>query len=95
MAVSVLIVEDDKNIAELLQMYLEKEGYAVSVAHDGGAGLTKFRAVKPDLVLLDVMMPVMDGWSVCKAIRTESQTPIIMLTAKGETDDKVAAAATP
>ena len=89
MAVSVLIVEDDKNIAELLQMYLEKEGYAVSVAHDGGAGLTKFRAVKPDLVLLDVMMPVMDGWSVCKAIRTESQTPIIMLTAKGETDDKV------
>ena len=89
MAVSVLIVEDEKNIAELLQMYLEKEGYAVTLAHDGGAGLTKFRAVNPDLVLLDVMMPVMDGWSVCKAIRTESQTPIIMLTAKGETDDKV------
>ena len=89
MAVSVLIVEDDKNIAELLQMYLEKEGYAVTVAHDGGAGLSKFRAIKPDLVLLDVMMPVMDGWSVCKAIRTESQKPIIMLTAKGETDDKV------
>ena len=89
MAVSVLVVEDDKNIAELLQMYLEKEGYAVTVAHDGGAGLSKFRAIKPDLVLLDVMMPVMDGWSVCKAIRTESQTPIIMLTAKGETDDKV------
>ena len=89
MAVSVLIVEDEKNIAELLQMYLEKEGYAVTLAHDGGAGLTKFRTVNPDLVLLDVMMPVMDGWSVCKAIRTESQTPIIMLTAKGETDDKV------
>ena len=89
MAVSVLIVEDEKHIAELLQMYLEKEGYAVTLAHDGGAGLTKFRAVNPDLVLLDVMMPVMDGWSVCKAIRTESQTPIIMLTAKGETDDKV------
>ena len=89
MAVSVLVVEDDKNIAELLQMYLEKEGYAVTVAHDGGAGLSKFRAIKPDLVLLDVMMPVMDGWSVCKAIRTESQKPIIMLTAKGETDDKV------
>ena len=89
MAVSVLVVEDDKNIAELLQMYLEKEGYAVTVAHDGGAGLSKFRAIKPDLVMLDVMMPVMDGWSVCKAIRTESQTPIIMLTAKGETDDKV------
>ena len=90
MAVSVLVVEDDRNIAELLQMYLEKEGYAVTVAHDGGAGLSKFRAIKPDLVLLDVMMPVMDGWGVCKAIRAESQTPVIMLTAKGETDDKVA-----
>ena len=90
MAVSVLVVEDDKNIAELLQMYLEKEGYAVTVAHDGGTGLSKYRTIGPDLVLLDVMMPVMDGWSVCKAIRSESQTPIIMLTAKGETDDKVA-----
>ena len=89
MAVSVLVVEDDKNIAELLQMYLEKEGYAVTVAHDGGAGLSKYRSIKPDLVLLDVMMPVMDGWAVCRAIRAESQTPIIMLTAKGETDDKV------
>ena len=90
MAVSVLIVEDDRNIAELLQMYLEKEGYAVTTAFDGGQGLTKFRAIKPDLVLLDVMMPVMDGWSVCRAIRAEATTPIIMLTAKGETDDKVA-----
>ena len=89
MAISVLIVEDDRNIAELLQMYLEKEGYAVTTANDGGQGLSKFRAIKPDLVLLDVMMPVMDGWSVCKAIRTESQTPVIMLTAKGETEDKV------
>ena len=89
MAVSVLIVEDDKNIQELLQLYLEKEGYAVTVASDGGQGLAKFRAIKPDLVLLDVMMPVMDGWAVCKAIRADSQTPIIMLTAKGETDDKV------
>ena len=90
MAVSVLIVEDDRNIAELLQMYLEKEGYAVTTAYDGGQGLSKFRAIKPDLVLLDVMMPVMDGWGVCKAIRAEAQTPVIMLTAKGETDDKVA-----
>ena len=89
MAISVLIVEDDKNIAELLQMYLEKEGYAITVAYDGGQGLAKFRAIKPDIVLLDVMMPVMDGWSVCKAIRSESQTPVIMLTAKSETDDKV------
>ena len=90
MAVSVLIVEDDHNIAELLQMYLEKEGYAVTTADDGGQGLAKFRAIQPDLVLLDVMMPVMDGWAVCRAIRAESQTPVIMLTAKGETDDKVA-----
>ena len=89
MSVSVLIVEDDRNIAELLQMYLEKEGYAVTVAHDGGEGLAKFHAEKPALVLLDVMMPVMDGWQVCKAIRAESQTPIIMLTAKGEVEDKV------
>ena len=89
MAVSVLIVEDDKNIAELLQLYLEKEGYAVTVAADGGVGLEKFRAIQPDLVLLDVMMPVMDGWTLCKTIRTESQTPVIMLTAKAELDDKI------
>ena len=89
MAVSVLVVEDDRNIADLLKMYLEKEGYAVTWAADGGQGLAKFRAIKPDLVLLDVMMPVMDGWAVCRAIRAESKTPVIMLTAKGETDDKV------
>ena len=89
MATSVLVVEDDRNIGELLQLYLEKEGYAVTIATDGGQGLQKFRAIHPDLVLLDVMMPVMDGWAVCRAIRTESQTPIIMLTAKSETDDKI------
>jgi len=89
MAVSVLIVEDDPNIRELLQLYLEKDGYAVTLASDGGQGLAKFRAIKPNLVLLDVMMPVMDGWAVCKAIRAEGNTPVIMLTAKGETDDKV------
>ncbi len=89
MAVSVLIVEDERNIAELLQMYLEKEGYAVTVAGDGGQGLVKFRAIQPDLVLLDVMMPIMDGWTLCRTIRAESQVPIIMLTAKGETEDKV------
>ena len=90
MAISVLVVEDDQNIRELLQLYLEKEGYAVTVAADGGQGLAKYRSIKPDLVLLDVMMPVMDGWAVCRAIRSEGQTPVIMLTAKGETDDKVA-----
>ena len=90
MAISVLIVEDDRNIAELLQMYLDKEGYSVTIAGDGGQGLARFRSIQPDLVLLDIMMPVMDGWAVCKAIRNESHTPVIMLTAKGETDDKVA-----
>ena len=89
MAISVLVVEDDPNIRELLQLYLEKEGYAVTLATDGGQGLEKFRAIQPNLVLLDVMMPVMDGWEVCKAIREEGSTPVIMLTAKGETDDKV------
>ena len=90
MAVTVLIVEDDKNIAELLQMYLEKEGFAVALAADGGQGVSKFRSIKPDLVLLDLMLPVMDGWAVCRTIRAESQIPIIVLTAKGETSDKVA-----
>ena len=90
MAVSVLIVEDDRNIAELLQIYLEKEGYATALALDGNQGLAKFRQENPDLVLLDVMMPGMDGWTLCKTIRAESRTPIIMLTAKSETDDKVA-----
>ncbi len=89
MAISVLIIEDDPNIRELLQLYLEKDGYAVTLASDGGQGLEKFRAIAPDLVLLDVMMPVMDGWEVCKAIRSQSDTPVIMLTAKSETDDKV------
>ena len=90
MATTVLVVEDDKNIADLLQLYLEKEGYAVAVAADGGEGLEKFRAESPDLVLLDVMMPVMDGYELVKIIRAESKTPVIMLTAKAETDDKVA-----
>ena len=90
MGKTVLIVEDDNNIAELLWLYLEKEGYATLVASDGGAGLEQFRQHHPDIVLLDVMMPVMDGWEVCRAIRqTDKKTPIIMLTAKGETTDKV------
>ena len=89
MAVSVLVVEDDQNIRELLHLYLQKEGYDVILAADGGEGLAKFRQASPDLVLLDVMMPVMDGWALCRAIRSESKTPIIMLTAKSETDDKV------
>ena len=85
----VLIVEDDKNIAELLHLYLEKEGFETEVAGDGGKGVERFRAFHPDLVLLDIMLPVMDGWSVLKKIREADNTPVIMLTAKGETEDKV------
>ena len=90
MDTTVLIIEDEANIADLLKLYLKKEGYQVETAADGGEGLQLFRSLKPDLVLLDLMMPVMNGWEVCKAIRAESQTPVIMLTAKSETDDKVA-----
>lgn len=86
---TILIVEDDHNIADLLRLYLEKEGYQVVIAGDGGAGVEKFRQCDPALVLLDIMLPVMDGWAVCRTIRAESKTPIIMLTAKGETEDKV------
>ncbi len=89
MAVKILIVEDDNNIADLLRLYLEKENYEVSIASDGGKGVEQFRRVQPDLVLLDLMLPVLDGWGVCRAIRAESKVPIIMLTAKGELDDKV------
>ena len=89
MARKVLIVEDDNNIAELLHLYLEKEGFDTAVALDGGKGVELFHSFRPDLVLLDLMLPVMDGWTVCKKIREESKTPIIMLTAKGETMDKV------
>ena len=90
MATKVLIIEDDSNIAQLLQLYLEKEGFETSVARDGGKGVELFRAGNPELVLLDIMLPVMDGWSVLKKIREEGTTPVIMLTAKGEVEDRVA-----
>lgn len=89
MAKKALVVEDDKNIADLLRMYLEKDGFEVIIAGDGGEGLRQFESQKPDLVLLDLMLPVMDGWQVCREIRKESKVPIIMLTAKGETFDKI------
>ena len=85
----ILIVEDEANIRELLRLYLEREGYTVLEAENGVEGIKKWKSDKPDMLLLDVMMPVMDGWAVCKAIRAEAQTPIIMLTAKGDTDSKV------
>ena len=85
----VVVVEDDINIAELLRLYLEKDGFAVTVTHDGPEGLRAAEEIKPDLVMLDIMLPGMDGWQVCKRLRQTSKVPIIMLTAKGETEDKV------
>ncbi len=84
-----LVVEDDKNIAELLRLYLEKDGFEVFLAGDGGEGIRLAQENVPDLVLLDIMLPVVDGWVVCSEIRKTSHVPIIMLTAKGETFDKV------
>ena len=85
----ILIVEDEANIRELLRLYLEREGYTILEAGNGVEGIKKWKSDKPDMLLLDVMMPVMDGWEVCKEIRAESDVPIIMLTAKGETADRV------
>ena len=89
MAKKILIVEDEANIRELLRLYLEREGYTVLEAENGVEGIKLWKSEKPDMLLLDVMMPVMDGWAVCKEIRAESDVPIIMLTAKGETADRV------
>ena len=85
----ILGVDDDTNISELLRLYLTKEGYQVTTANDGEEGLEKFNQLKPDMVLLDVMMPRMDGLEVCRRIRKLGNTPVMMLTAKGETFDKV------
>ena len=85
----ILIVEDEANIRELLRPYLEREGYSVLEAENGVEGIKKWKSDKPDMLLLDVMMPVMDGGAVCREIRAESDVPIIMLTAKGETADRV------
>ena len=89
MARKVLAVEDDRNISDLIRMYLEKEGFEVTPAFDGGTAVEKFKEIQPDIVLLDIMLPVMDGWSVCAKIREMAKTPIIMLTAKGEVQDRV------
>ena len=86
---TILIVEDDVNIRELLQLYLSQEGYRIETAQDGADGLRAFKRVHPDLVLLDLMMPVMDGTQMIRELRTFSQTPVIVLTAKGEVFDKV------
>lgn len=89
MSKKALVVEDDSNIAELLRLYLGKDGFEVSIAPDGGKAVGMFESLQPDIVLLDIMLPIMDGWQVCNEIRKTSKVPIIMLTAKGETTDKV------
>ena len=88
-AFKILIADDDRNICELLRLYLEKEGHTVFTANDGEEALTQFNANPPDIILLDIMMPKLDGWQVCREIRKKSDCPIIMITAKGETFDKV------
>ncbi len=85
----VLIVDDDENICEVIKMYLENSGYSTRVCHDGKTAETVFSEYKPDLVLLDIMLPNIDGIDVLKWIRKENETPVIMITAKGETFDKV------
>ena len=85
----ILVVDDDLNICELLRLYLTKEGYNVVIANDGVAAVTMFQDEAPSLVLLDIMLPKLDGWQVCREIRKFSETPIIMLTAKGEVFDRV------
>ena len=85
----ILVVDDDTNICELLRLYLEKDGYDVMIANNGGDAVKMFRDLSPDLMLLDIMLPVLDGWQVCREVRKFSDKPIIMLTAKGETFDKV------
>ena len=85
----IMVVDDDKNICELLRLYLEKEGYQVVIANDGKEAVELNEKEDPELILLDIMLPQLDGWQVCRDIRKKSQVPIIMLTAKGEVFDKV------
>ena len=89
MARKILVVEDDHNISDLIRMYLEKEGFEVQTVFDGGSAVETFRSWEPDMVLLDIMLPVMDGWAVCGKIRETSRTPIIMITAKSEVFDRI------
>ena len=89
MARNILVVEDDRNISELIRMYLEKEGFEVRLAYDGGKAVEEYDKQAPDMVLLDIMLPVMDGWAVCAHIREKGKTPIIMLTAKSDVGDRI------
>ena len=88
-ATKILIVDDDNNICELLRLYLEKDGFDTILANDGEQAISVFQKSQPDLILLDIMLPKLDGWQVCREIRKISDIPIIMLTAKGEIFDKI------
>lgn len=85
----ILIVDDDNNIAELISLYLTKECFETMIVNDGESALTAVDAFEPNLILLDLMLPGIDGYQVCREVRTKNQTPIIMLSAKGEIFDKV------
>jgi DNA-binding response OmpR family regulator len=85
----VLVVDDDVNICELVRLYLEKDGYEVQTVYNGKSGIEAFGEFTPSIVVLDIMLPGIDGWQVCRELRKISNIPIIMLTAKGETFDKV------
>ena len=88
---TVLLIDDDENICKVVKLYLEKDGFDILIANDGQAGLDMFATSEPDIVLLDIMMPGLDGIEVIKRIRKDSNVPVIMLTAKGDTFDKVLA----
>ena len=87
--VKVMVVDDDRNICDLLRLYLEKESWDVVTAYTGAEALRRYETDKPDILLLDVMMPELDGWQVCRELRKITQVPIIMLTGKGEVFDRV------
>ena len=86
---TILVVDDEKNIVELARLYLESEGYVVESAYDGAEALAKIRSLRPALVVLDLMLPKIDGWEVCRRVRATSDVPIIMLTARSEDVDKI------
>ena len=86
---TLLLVDDEKNIIELEKLYLEKEGYKIEVAYDGKTALEKFHAHKPAAIILDLMLPVIDGLEVCRRVRQESDVPILMLTARDQDVDKI------
>lgn len=86
---TVLVVDDERNIVQLARMYLASEGYSVEAAYDGVEALEKIKAHRPDIVVLDLMMPKLDGWEVCRRLRKESDLPVIILTARGDDSDKI------